>query len=47
MGLPRLHPLPGLFPSVLAFEVTSSQYQAHNSHGTKNYENDVFHRVTS
>ena len=47
MGVLRLHPLPGLFPSALAFEVTSSQYQAHNSYGAKNNENDEFHGVTS
>jgi hypothetical protein len=47
MELPRLHPLPGLFPSASALEVPSSQYQAHYSYGTKNDENDVFHGVTS
>ena len=45
MGLPRLHPLPGLFHSALAFEVTSSQYQAHYSYGTKNDEDDALHGV--
>jgi len=47
MRTPRLQPLPGPSHSALAFEVTTSQYQTHNSHGTKNYENDMFHGVTS
>ena len=40
------HP-PKLSIPALAFEVARRKYQAHNSHGSKNNENDVFHGVIS
>ncbi len=34
-------------PQRLRLEVTGCKYQAHNSHGSKNNENDVLHGVNS
>ena len=46
-NLPQVLGISKAVPPALAFEVTSSQYQARNSCGTKNNENDVLHRVSS